>query len=152
MKNIVEEIIPKNILNEMIDYLYSNGLIIKNNEIGVTHLPIIINPSPIIKSFFDKIQFYQIAFKLSRDQEYLEQILTPISEKDDFIKKLLDISKKVSSYEHKQNIQCGIFRNDYMIDKIKKFIYLNEYNTNGVDNFSFSDKLKHFYSFFSKNI
>ena len=157
MKNIVEEIIPKNILNEMIDYLYSNGLIIKNNEIGVTHLPIIINPSPIIKSFFDKIQFYQIAFnkiidKLSRDQEYLEQILTPISEKDDFIKKLLDISKKVSSYEHKQNIQCGIFRNDYMVDKIKKFIYLNEYNTNGVDNFSFSDKLKHFYSFFSKNI
>ena len=103
------------------------------------------------------IQFYQIAFnkiidKLSRDQEYLEQILTPISEKDDFIKKLLDISKKVSSYEHKQNIQCGIFRNDYMIDKIKKFIYLNEYNTNGVDNFSFCDKLKHFYSFFSKNI
>ena len=155
MKNIVEEIIPKNILNEMIDYLYSNGLIIKNNEIGVTHLPIVINPSPIIKSFFDKIQFYQIAFnkiidKLSRDQEYLEQILTPISEKDDFIKKLLDISKKVSSYEHKQNIQCGIFRNDYMVDKIKKFIYLNEYNTNGVDNFSFSDKLKQFYSFFSK--
>ena len=78
MKNIVEEIIPKNILNEMIDYLYSNGLIIKNNEIGVTHLPIVINPSPIIKSFFDKIQFYQIAFnkiidKLSRDQEYLER-------------------------------------------------------------------------------
>ena len=131
---IIEEIIPQNILNEMIDYLYLNGLIIKNNEIGVTHIPIIIYPSPIIKSFFDKIQFYQIAFnkiidKLSRDQEYLEQILTPISEKDDFIKKLLDISKKVSSYEHKQNIQCGIFMNDYMIDKIKKFIYLNKYNT-----------------------
>jgi hypothetical protein len=60
MKNIVEEIIPKNILNEMIDYLYSNGLIIKNNEIGVTHLPIIINPSPIIKSFFDKIHFTKL--------------------------------------------------------------------------------------------
>ena len=45
------------------------------------------------------IQFYQIAFnkiidKLSRDQEYLEQILTPISEKDDFIKKLLIFQKK----------------------------------------------------------
>ena len=45
------------------------------------------------------IQFYQIAFnkiidKLSRDHEYLEQILTPISEKDDFIKKLLIFQKK----------------------------------------------------------
>ena len=50
---IIEEIIPQNTLNEMIDYLYSNGLIIKNNELGVTHIPIIIYPSPIIKSFFD---------------------------------------------------------------------------------------------------
>ena len=153
-----EKTIPQKIIDEMIDYLYLNGIVIKNKEgTGVKHIPITLYPSPIVKSFFDKIEFYQIAFnkildKLSRDQEYLEQILTPISEKDDFIKKLLDISKKVSSYEHKQNIQCGIFRNDYMIDKIKKFIYLNEYNTNGVDNFSFSDKLKHFYSFFSKNI
>jgi len=44
----IEETIPQNILNEMIDYLYSNGLIIKNNELGVTHIPIIIYPSPII--------------------------------------------------------------------------------------------------------
>ena len=45
------------------------------------------------------IQFYQIAFnkiidKLSRDQEYLEQILTPISEKDDFKKNYLIFQKK----------------------------------------------------------
>lgn len=32
--------------------------------------------------------------KISRDQEYIEQILTPLSEKDEFIKKLLEISKK----------------------------------------------------------
>ena len=150
-----EKTIPQYIIDEMIDYLYSNGLIIKNKEgIGVKHIPITSYPSPIVKSFFDKIQFYQIAFnkimdKISRDQQYIEQILTPISEKDEFIKKLLEISKKVSTFENKQKIQCGFFRNDYMVDKVKKFIYQIEFNTIAVSMFSFSDKLKKFYSFFS---
>ena len=150
-----EKTIPQYIIDEMIDYLYSNGLIIKNKEgIGVKHIPITLYPSPIVKSFFDKIQFYQIAFnkimdKISRDQQYIEQILTPISEKDEFIKKLLEISKKVSTFENKQKIQCGFFRNDYMVDKVKKFIYQIEFNTIAVSMFSFSDKLKKFYSFFS---
>ena len=151
-----EKTIPQNIIDEMIDYLYLHGIIIKKKDSnGVTHIPISLYPSPIVKSFFDKIEFYQIAFnkildKLSRDQEYLEQILTPISEKDEFINKLLEISKKVSTYEHKQKIQCGIFRNDYMVDKVKKFIYQIEYNTIAVSMFTMSDKLKQFYSFFSK--
>ena len=150
-----EKTIPQKIIDEMIDYLYSNGLIIKNKEgIGVKHIPITLYPSPIVKSFFDKIQFYQIAFnkimdKISRDQQYIEQILTPISEKDEFIKKSLEISKKVSTFENKQKIQCGFFRNDYMVDKVKKFIYQIEFNTIAVSMFSFSDKLKKFYSFFS---
>ena len=150
-----EKTIPQYIIDEMIDYLYSNGLIIKNKEgIGVKHIPITLYPSPIVKSFFDKIQFYQIAFnkimdKISRDQQYIEQILTPISEKDEFIKKSLEISKKVSTFENKQKIQCGFFRNDYMVDKVKKFIYQIEFNTIAVSMFSFSDKLKKFYSFFS---
>ena len=150
-----EKTIPQYIIDEMIDYLYSNGLIIKNKEgIGVKHIPITLYPSPIVKSFFDKIQFYQIAFnkimdKISRDQQYIEQILTPISEKDEFIKKLLEISKKVSTFENKQKIQCGFFRNDYMVDKVKKFIYQIEFNTIAVSMFSFSDGLKKFYSFFS---
>ena len=73
-----EKTIPQKIIDEMIDYLYSNGLIIKKKDsIGVTHIPISLYPSPIVKSFFDKIQFYQIAFnkimdKISRDQEYID--------------------------------------------------------------------------------
>jgi glutathione synthase len=151
-----EKTIPQKIIDEMIDYLYLNGIVIKNKEgTGVKHIPITLHPSPIVKSFFDKIQFYQIAFnkiidKISRDQEYIEQILTPISEKDEFIKKLLEISKKVSTFENKQKIQCGIFRNDYIVDKVKKFIYQIKFNTIAVSMFSFSDKLKKFYSFFSK--
>ena len=63
------------------------------------------------------ISFLNILDKLSRDQPYLEEVLSPLAEKDEFIKKNLEISKKVAAFEHKQKIQLGIFRNDYVVDK-----------------------------------
>lgn len=150
-----EKNIPQYIVDEMVSYLYSHGLLIKSKDgNSCVHVPSIIYPSPIVKSFFDKISFYQIAFnkiidKLSRDQPYLEEILTPIAEKDEFVKKNLELSKKAAAFEHKQNIQLGIFRNDYMVDKNKKFIYQIEYNTIAATMGLFSDGLKKFYKYFS---
>ena len=114
-----EKYIPDNILQEILMYLYTNGLIMKSKNEGVFHIPIMITPSPIPKNIYQKMIFYQIAFnkiinKLSNDQNFLEEILTPISEKDEFVKKNLDISKKLVNYEHKQKIKLGIFRNDYL--------------------------------------
>ena len=149
-----ERNIPENIVQEMISYLYTNGLIIKSKTGGVIHVPIMLTPSPLPKSFYDKIFFYQIAFnkiiiKLSNDQQFLEEILTPFAEKDEFVKKNLDISKKLVNYEHKQKIKLGIFRNDYLFDKIQNFFLFTEYNTIASSMGTFTDRLKKFYSYFS---
>ena len=150
-----EKYIPDNILQEILMYLYTNGLIMKSKNEGVFHIPIMITPSPIPKNIYQKMIFYQIAFnkiinKLSNDQNFLEEILTPISEKDEFVKKNLDISKKLVNYEHKQKIKLGIFRNDYLLDKNQNFLFFTEYNTIASSMGTFSDKIKKFYSYFYK--
>ena len=150
-----EKNIPENILEEMIMYLYTHGLIIKSKTNGVNHIPIMLTPSPLPKDIYDKIYFYQIAFnkiiiRLSNDQKYLEEILNPIAEKDEFVRKNLDISKKLVNYEHKQKIKLGIFRNDYLFDKVQNFLLFTEYNTIASSMGTFSDRLKKFYSFFSE--
>jgi glutathione synthase len=139
----------------MVNYLYSHGIVMKNEKKGVIQIPCVIFPSPIVKSFFEKIEFYQIAFnkifdKLSRDQQFLEEILTPLSESDEFIKKNLEISKKAHEFPQKQKIQLNIYRNDFMVDKIKKFIYQTEFNTIAVTMATFSDEMKRFFTYFSK--
>ncbi len=79
----VKEQLKESIVEEMIYYLYSKGIVMKNKDnTGVIHTPITIFPSPIPKSIFDKIEFYQIAFnklidKMSRDVEFLKTILNP---------------------------------------------------------------------------
>ena len=92
-KNISQEKILEFIIS-----LYTRGLIYKLKTNGVKHLPMALYPSPIPKNLFEKIFFYQIAFnkilnKLSNDQPYLEQVLEPIASKNNFIQKLLEISK-----------------------------------------------------------
>lgn len=73
-----------------------------------------------------------------------------LAEKDKFIQGYLDISTKAFNSPFKQNIQLGIYRNDFMIDKTKKFIYQIEINTIASSLGYFSDQVKKFYSYFSK--
>ena len=148
-----EKYIHENILQEILMYLYTNGLIMKSKNEGVFHIPIMITPSPIPKNIYQKMSFYQIAFnkiinKLSNDQKFLEEILTPISEKDEFVKKNLEISRKSVNYQYKQKIKLGIFRNDYLFDKKQNFLFFTEYNTIASSMGTFSDKIKKFYSYF----
>lgn len=148
--------LPKYIVDDLISNLYLFGLVKKSDKEGVmTHVPIGLSPSPVPGTFFDKISFYQIAFnkileKLSKDQALLEEILTPISESDEFIKKCLELSKKAAAYENKSKINLAFVRNDYMVDKNKKFIFLNNIATQNIHLYSYSDKLKQFYDYFIK--
>ena len=124
-------------ISEFITSLYTKGLIYKLKE-GVKHLPTALYPSPIPKNLFDKVFFYQIAFnkiinKLSHDQAYIEKILEPIASKNNFIQKLLEISKKSLEYDKKQKIKLNIFRNDYLLDKDQKFLFLQECKLSSVD-------------------
>ena len=158
MKTLSEE--EKNLcpnkISEFIQALYTRGLIQKMKDVGVKHVPISIYPSPIPKNLFEKIYFYQIAFnkiynKLSNDQAFLEKALEPISSKDDFIKKLLEISKKAHNYEKKQKIKLSFFRNDYILDKDQKFLFLKQYVTNSSNfEYSFSNTLLNFYNYYSE--
>ena len=157
IKTLTEE--EKNLcpekLSEFITSLYTKGLIYKLKDQGVKHLPIALYPSPIPKKLFEKIFFYQIAFnkilnKLSNDQPYLEKILEPITSKNNFIKKLLEISKKSVEFEKKQKIKLSIFRNDYLLDKEQKFLFLQEFKSNSFDFSTYTNLLLNFYNYYNK--
>ena len=158
MKSLPEE--QKNIcpqkINEFIQGLYTRGLIQKMKDVGVKHVPISISPSPVPKNLFEKIFFYQIAFnkiynKLSNDQIFLEKTLEQISLKDNFIKELLEISKKAVNYEKKQKIKLSFFRNDYILDKDQKFLFLKQFITNANNfEFSYSNILLNFFNYYSE--
>lgn len=48
-----EKNIPDYIQSEMISYLYSKGLLLKNKDLsGAVHVPIIIYPSPVCPILF----------------------------------------------------------------------------------------------------
>ena len=80
--NSIDNLLTENVVQDMVDYLYSKGMIMKNKDLtGAIHVPICITPAPVVKQFFDKINFYQVAFNklidnMSRDPEYLKQILS----------------------------------------------------------------------------
>ena len=158
MKTLSEEekkLCP-NKISEYIQALYTRGLIEKMKDIGVKHVPISLTPSPIPKNLFEKIFFYQIAFnkiynKLSNDQAFIEKTLEPISSKDNHIQKLLKISKKSISNEKRQKIKLSFFRNDYILDKDQKFLFLKEFNTNCSNfEFSFTNILLNFFDYYSQ--
>ena len=158
MKTLSEEqkTLCPNKISEFIQALYTKGLIQKNKEVGVNHVPVSITPSPIPKNLFEKIFFYQIAFnkiynKLSNDQTFLEKTLEQIASKDNFIQKLLEISKKSVNYEKKQKIKLSIFRNNYILDKEQKFLFLKEYVTNPSKfEYSFTNILLNFFNYYSE--
>ena len=87
---------------------------------------------------------------MSRDFEFLHSTLKEMGEEDEFIKNYLEISKKAYNFPKRQKLQLGIFRNDFMIDKVKKFIYQIEINTIASSMGAFSDGLKKFFLHFSK--
>ena len=158
MKTLSEEeknLCPKKI-SEFIQGLYTRGLIEKMKEVGVKHVPISLTPSPIPRNLFEKIYFYQIAFnkiynKLSNDQAFIEKTLEPISLKDNHIQKLLEISKKSINNEKKQKIKLNFFRNDYILDKDQKFLFLKEFKTNCCNfEFSFTNILLNFFNYYSE--
>ena len=157
IKTLTEE--EKNLcpekISEFITSLYTKGLIYKLKDQGVKHRPIALYPSPIPKNLFEKIFFYQIAFnkilnKLSNDQTYLEKILEPIASKNNFVLKLLEISKKSVEFEKKQKIKLSIFRNDYLLDKEQKFLFLQEYKSCSFGFTSYTNILLNFYNYFNK--
>jgi len=78
----IDNLLNENVVNEMIDYLYAKGMIMKNKDLtGAIHVPICITPAPVEKKLFEKMNFYQVAFnklidKMSRNPDFLQEILS----------------------------------------------------------------------------
>jgi hypothetical protein len=90
--------IPEYIIEEIVEFLYLNDLIYENKDLnGVSHLPVTIFQHQlkffnfqVIKSFYNKIILYQIAFNkliydMSKDHEF-HQVLKEYL----FINKILE--------------------------------------------------------------
>jgi hypothetical protein len=64
---------------------------------------------------------------------------------------MLEISKKSLNYEKKQKIKLSFFRNDYILDKDQKFLFLKQFVTNANNfDFSFSNILLNFFNYYSE--
>jgi hypothetical protein len=77
-------------------------------------------------------------------------IKTRISKDDPFLTKYLEIYEKTLNEPESFKINFGIFRNDFMIDQLKQFIYQIEINTIACAGAYFTDGLKKFFSHFTK--
>jgi len=56
MDNFEQNSLPSWLIEEMLAYLYSNNLILKKKDnSGVEHVPVMIDPSPVIYHFIIKL-------------------------------------------------------------------------------------------------
>ena len=67
--------------------------------------------------------------KLVQKPEVIHELLAGFLQYDDFLAKLVDVSKKYNAYEKKQTIQMCVLRCDFMIDWPNDQPKLVEYNT-----------------------
>ena len=80
--SIIDNLLTENVVNDMVDYLYSKGMIMKNKDLtGVIHVPTCITPAPVVKQLFEKMNFYQVAFnklidRMSRNPDFLKEVLS----------------------------------------------------------------------------
>ena len=78
----IDNLLTENVVSDMVDYLYTKGIIMKNKDLTeAIHVPICITPAPVVKQLFEKMSFYQVAFnklidKMSRSPDYLTDILS----------------------------------------------------------------------------
>jgi hypothetical protein len=73
-----------------------------------------------------------------------------LAKDDPFLTKYLEIYEKTLPEPESMKINFGIFRNDFMIDQFKQFIYQIEINTIACAGEYFTDNLRTFYLHFSK--
>lgn len=103
------------------DYCVSNGMVYKDSEGKLRHIPVTLLPSPFPQKQFTAAKEVQTDFnllvhKVSQDYEFTKKALSGTIAADPFTSKLFDIYDKVWQQENVQPISLGIFRSDYLID------------------------------------
>ncbi|CAM1505354.1 Fc.00g109910.m01.CDS01 [Cosmosporella sp. VM-42] len=113
------------------DWSIGNGLAIRPpatviateadpNGIAAINAPVTLFPSPFPKQCFMQGKSVQKTYNelyasVSRDEEFLAQIVKEVIDGDDFIRNLWNIHLKVKAEGYTQPLSLGLFRSDYMV-------------------------------------
>jgi hypothetical protein len=118
----------------------------------INHVDFCLTPIPVVKSLFDKINFYNICIQkllvyAANDRQTVIELASNLLSSNKVIKSLIEVAKKEHSIVRRfKTPVCLINRNDYVIDQFRKFAYL--INTELIPNqISFPDN--EFYAVFS---
>ncbi|KAF2457159.1 glutathione synthetase large chain [Lineolata rhizophorae] len=119
------------LLAELKDWTIAHGLAVRpppsfipgsQDPSGVlaTTAPVTLFPSPFPRDAFDRGLQIQTAYNelyaaVSRDEEWLEEIVKQLLDIDDFVAKLWEIHAKVKADGYVQDLSLGLFRSDYMV-------------------------------------
>lgn len=104
-------------------------------------LAVSILPTPFPKHLFKQAQelqplFNELYLRIASDHEWLREVLSPLIEHDPLVASLWKIYEQVRSVGSKQDVVCGIFRSDYMIDSQDSTLKQVEMNVFSASGFS----------------
>ncbi|KFH49012.1 Glutathione synthetase-like protein [Hapsidospora chrysogenum ATCC 11550] len=88
--------------------------------IAAINTPVTVFPSPFPRVCFEQGRVVQNSYNelyaaVSRDEEFISQIVKEVAGGDEFIQKLWDIHLKVKEEGYTQPLSLGLFRSDYMV-------------------------------------
>ncbi|MCJ1351116.1 MAG: hypothetical protein MMC33_001098 [Icmadophila ericetorum] len=130
---------PPKLSPEQLDYLVlslkdwsiTNGLAVRPSPTFVSNrtdpfgvlavtAPVTLFPSPFPRSCFEEALAIQLAYNelyaaISRDEDWLREIVQELLQVDDFIAKLWEIHVAVKREGYVQDLSLGLFRSDYMV-------------------------------------
>ena len=122
---------PYRLKEELINFLYITNTTKYKDFNLINHHDMVITPVPMMKSLFDKANFYNIClqklfFYCSNDHEFIIQLGKNLFSKNEIISSIIKIAEKHYNIVRRFKTPFAILnRNDYSVDKNKKFIFMN---------------------------
>ncbi len=103
------------IIQEAVDYCFTNGIVKYNSQFILTHAPVCMSPFKIPASVLDSVialtpVYNELMMKVGRDGDFLHEHLGAAAKTDLFIKNLLDLQSETEDSHHLQ-----ISRNDFLL-------------------------------------
>ncbi|KAF2212483.1 hypothetical protein CERZMDRAFT_41576 [Cercospora zeae-maydis SCOH1-5] len=139
-------------IREIQDYRLTHGMLLKDFHVNPHHpnailpsttkpLAVSILPTPFPKHLFQQAQtlqplFNELYLRVAHDHEWLRDVFVPLIEHDPLVASLWKIYEQVRNAHSQQDVVCGIFRSDYMIDAHDSTIKQVEMNVFSASGFS----------------
>jgi len=122
----------------------------------VDHVPFSCYPKKISKEELNHLLNIQEKWNvllnaMGRDFDWYSHHLKGMIEREDFVKRLYNISKKCKSYPHTQKIFFAILRNDFMYHSLQNRWLQVEYNVIAITFMPFSDKVQRLHKQITQN-